>query len=100
MTRDYNYDLLTNKIKELTKNDSEIVKGIYKEIDKLSINLNSNKSDILFITMKEFIIEYGSLRKFTDQNIGNKVLQYFHYLSNLKDNEVIEMLNVLELTRQ
>ena len=100
MTRNYNYDLLTNKIKELTKNDSELVKGIYKEIDKLSINLNSNKSDILFITMKEFTVEYGSYRRFTNSNIGNMVLQYFHYLNNLKNNEVIEMLNFLELTRQ
>ena len=100
MYKNYNYELLSSKIKELEKANAELSKAIFKPIDKLSINLNSNKSDILFITMKEFIIEHGSYRKFTNSNIGNMVLQYFHYLSNLKDNEVIEMLNILELSKQ
>lgn len=100
MNKNNNYDLLTIKIKELTKNDSELVKGIYKEIDKLANILAGNKSNILFVTMKEFVREYGNINKFTDENIGNKVLQYFHYLTNLKTNEVIEMLNFLELCKQ
>ena len=100
MYKSYNYELLSSKIKELAKIDAELSKSIFKLIDKYSINLDSNKSDILFITMKEFILEYGNYRKFTNSNIGNMVLQYFHYLNNLKNNEVIEMLNFLELCKQ
>ena len=100
MYKNYNYELLSCKIKELEKANAELSKAIFKLVDKYSINLDSNKSDILFITMKEFTVEYGSYRRFTNSNIGNMVLQYFHYLNNLKNNEVIEMLNFLELTRQ
>lgn len=100
MYKNYNYNLLTTKIKELAMANAELSKAIFKLIDNLSININSDKSDILFITMKEFIAEHGNLRKFTDENVGNKVLQYFHYLGNLKVSEVIEMLNFLELCKQ
>ena len=100
MYKNYNYELLSSKIKELEKANAELSKAIFKLIDKYSIILDSNKSDILFITMKEFTVEHGSYRKFTNSNIGNMVLQYFHYLSNLKNNEVIEMLNFLELCKQ
>lgn len=100
MYKNYNYNLLTTKIKELAKANAELSKAIFKLIDNLSININSDKSDILFITMKEFVREYGNISKFTDENVGNKVLQYFHYLGNLKVSEVIEMLNFLELCKQ
>lgn len=100
MNKNYNYNLLATKIKEITNGNAELSKAIYKLIDQLSIDCRGNKSDILFITMKEFVREYGNISKFTDENVGNKVLQYFHYLGNLKVSEVIEMLNFLELCKQ
>ena len=85
-----NYDNLKTSIKEIFESDTEIAKGIKKIVKELSEDFQSNMQDVLFVTMKEFTNEYKS----------QSVLQYYHYLGRIERDELANMLNFLELTRQ
>lgn len=101
-----NYNRLATRIKGMTESNSELSKGIYKSIDKLTIECKANgyktnNQDVLFVTMKEYVLKQSATMKdFTSENINQLVLQYFHYLGSLKASEVVEMLNFLDLCRQ
>ena len=82
-------DLKTN-IKLAFEKDTEIAKGIKNLVKHLSEDFQSNMQDVLFVTMKEFTNEYQS----------QSVLQYYHYLGNVERDDLANMLNFLELTRQ
>ena len=85
-----NYRNLKNSIVRIFKDNTEIAKGIKNLIEHLSEDFQSNTQDVLFVTMKEFTNEYQS----------QSVLQYYHYLGNVERDELANMLNFLELTRQ
>lgn len=85
-----NYNNLKTSIKEIFKDNTEIAKGIKNLIEHLAEDFQSNTQDVLFVTMKEFTNEYKS----------QSVLQYYHYLGNVECDELANMLNSLELTRQ
>ena len=85
-----NYDNLKTSIKEIFKSDTEIAKGIKKIVKELSEDFQATMQDVLFVTMKEFTNEYQS----------QSVLQYYHYLGNIERDELANMLNFLDLTRQ
>ena len=82
-------DLKTN-IKLAFEKDTEISKGIKKALSELSKHFQATMQDVLFVTMKEFTNEYKS----------QSVLQYYHYLENIERDELANMLNFLDLTRQ
>ena len=85
-----NYDNLKTSIKEIFESDTEIAKGIKKIVKELSEDFQATMQDVLFVTMKEFTNEYQS----------QSVLQYYHYLGNIERDELANMLNFLDLTRQ
>lgn len=85
-----NYRNLKNSIVKIFKDNTEIAKGIKNLVEYLAEDFQSNTQDILFVTMKEFTNEYRS----------QSVLQYYHYLGNVERDELANMLNFLELTRQ
>ena len=85
-----NYDNLKTSIKEIFESDTEIAKGIKKIVKELSEDFQASTQDVLFVTMKEFTNDYKS----------ESVLQYYHYLGNVERDELANMLNFLELTRQ
>ena len=85
-----NYNNLKTSIKEIFKDNTEIAKGIKNLVEHLSEDFQSNTQDVLFVTMKEFTNEYQS----------QSVLQYYHYLGNIERDELANMLNFLDLTRQ
>ena len=84
------YNNLKTSIKEIFKDNTEIAKGIKNLVEHLSEDFQSNTQDVLFVTMKEFTNEYQS----------QSVLQYYHYLGNIERDELANMLNFLDLTRQ
>ena len=85
-----NYNNLKTSIKEIFKDNTEIAKGVQNLVEHLSEDFQSNTQDVLFVTMKEFTNEYQS----------QSVLQYYHYLGNIERDELANMLNFLDLTRQ
>ena len=85
-----NYDNLKTSIKKVFENNTEIAKGIKKIVKELSEDFQATMQDVLFVTMKEFTNEYQS----------QSVLQYYHYLGNIERDELANMLNFLDLTRQ
>ena len=85
-----NYDNLKTSIKKIFESDTEIAKGIKKIVKELSEDFQATMQDVLFVTMKEFTNEYQS----------QSVLQYYHYLGNIERDELANMLNFLDLTRQ
>ena len=85
-----NYNNLKTSIKEIFESDTEIAKGIKKIVKELSEDFQATMQDVLFVTMKEFTNEYQS----------QSVLQYYHYLGNIERDELANMLNFLDLTRQ
>ena len=85
-----NYDNLKTSINEIFESDTEIAKGIKKIVKELSEDFQATMQDVLFVTMKEFTNEYKS----------ESVLQYYHYLGNVERDELANMLNFLDLTRQ
>ena len=85
-----NYDNLKTSIEEIFESDTEIAKGIKKIVKELSEDFQATMQDVLFVTMKEFTNEYQS----------QSVLQYYHYLGNIERDELANMLNFLDLTRQ
>ncbi|AID40690.1 TPA: hypothetical protein PQC92_002970 [Staphylococcus aureus] len=84
------YNELKTNIKKIFKDNTEIAKGIKNMIDAFSENCQATKQDVLFVTMKEFTKEYQA----------SSVLQFYHYLGNIKRDEVVNMINFLELCRQ
>lgn len=85
-----NCNNLKNSIKEIFKDHTEIAKGIKNLIEHLAEDFQATMQDVLFVTMKEFTNEYRS----------QSVLQYYHYLGNVERDELANMLNFLELTKQ
>ena len=85
-----NYNNLKNSIKRIFEDNTAIAKGIKNLVEHLSEDVQSNTQDVLFVTMKEFTNEYQS----------QSVLQYYHYLGNIERDELANMLNFLDLTRQ
>ena len=85
-----NYSNLKSNITTIFENNTEIAKGIKNLVEHLSEDFQSNTQDVLFVTMKEFTNEYRS----------QSVLQYYHYLSNIESDDLANMLNFLDLTRQ
>lgn len=85
-----NYNNLKNSIGKIFKDRTEISKGIKNLIEHLAEDFQATIQDVLFVTMKEFTNEYRS----------QSVLQYYHYLGNVERDELANMLNFLELTRQ
>ena len=85
-----NYNNLKTSIVKIFKDNTEIAKGIKNLVEHLSEDFQSNTQDVLFVTMKEFTNEYQT----------QSVLQYYHYLGNIERDELANMLNFLELTRQ
>lgn len=85
-----NYSNLNTSIKEIFKDNTEIAKGIKNLVEHLAEDFQATIQDVLFVTMKEFTNEYNSA----------SVLQYYHYLGNVERDELANMLNFLDLTRQ
>lgn len=85
-----NYNNLKSSIKKAFESNTEIAKGVKKIVKELSEDFQATMQDVLFVTMKEFTNEYQS----------KSVLQYYHYLGNIKRDELANMLNFLALTRQ
>lgn len=85
-----NYNNLKNNIGKILKDNTEIAKGIKNLIVHLAEDFQATTQDVLFVTMKEFTNEYQT----------ESVLQYYHYLGNVERDELANMLNFLELTRQ
>ena len=85
-----NYNNLKNNITTIFKNNTEVAKGIKNSVEYLAEDFQANTQDVLFVTMKEFTNEYQS----------QSVLQYYHYLGNIESDELANMLNFLDLTRQ
>lgn len=85
-----NYNNLKTSIGKIFKSNTEIAKGIKSLAEHLAEDFQSTVQDVLFVTMKEFTDEYGS----------SSTLQYYHYLGNIERDELANMLNFLDLTRQ
>lgn len=85
-----NYNNLKTSIKEIFKDNTEIAKGVQKLVKHLAEDFEATIQDVLFVTMKEFTREYQS----------QSVLQYYHYLGNIERDDLANMLNFLDLTRQ
>ena len=85
-----NYNNLNASVEKVFKNNTEIAKGIKNLVKYLAEEFNSTVQDVLFVTMKEFTNIYQS----------QSVLQYYHYLGNIERDELANMLNFLDLTRQ
>ena len=85
-----NYDNLKTSIKEIFESDTEIAKGIKNLVEYLAEDFQATTQDVLLVTMKEFTNEYNS----------QSTLQYYHYLGNIERDELANMLNFLDLTRQ
>lgn len=87
---DKKYNNLNTSIKKVFENNTEIAKGIKNLVEYLAEDFQATTQDILLVTMKEFTNEYKS----------QSVLQYYHYLGNIERDELANMLNFLDLTRQ
>ena len=85
-----NYNNLNASVKKVFENNTEIAKGIKNLVEYLAEDFQATTQDVLFVTMKEFTNEYNS----------QSVLQYYHYLGNIERDELANMLNFLDLTRQ
>lgn len=85
-----NYSILKTSIEEIFKDNTEIAKSIKNLVEHLAEDFQATIQDVLFVTMKEFTNDYQS----------KSVLQYYHYLGNVERDELANMLNFLELTRQ
>lgn len=85
-----NYNNLKANVKKAFESNTEIAKGVKKVVKELSEDFQTNMQDVLFVTMKEFTNEYRS----------KSVLQYYHYLGDIERDELANMLNFLDLTRQ
>ena len=85
-----NYNNLKNNITTIFKNNTEVAKGVKNLLEYLAEDFQTSTQDVLFVTMKEFTNEYKS----------ESVLQYYHYLGNIERDELANMLNFLDLTRQ
>lgn len=85
-----NYNNLKNSIKRIFEGNTEIAKGVKNLVEYLAEDFQATIQDVLFVTMKEFTDEYNSA----------SVLQYYHYLGNIERDELANMLNFLDLTRQ
>ena len=85
-----NYNNLKNSVKKIFESNTEIAKGIKSLAEYLAEEFNSTVQDVLFVTMKEFTNEYRS----------SSALQYYHYLGAIERDELANMLNFLDLTRQ
>ena len=85
-----NYNNLKNNITTIFKNNTEVAKGVKNSLECLAEDFQASTQDVLFVTMKEFTNEYKS----------ESVLQYYHYLGNIERDELANMLNFLDLTRQ
>ena len=84
------YSDLKISIVKIFKSNTEIAKGIKNLAEYLAEDFQSTVQDVLFVTMKEFTNEYRS----------SSTLQYYHYLGNIERDELANMLNFLDLTRQ
>lgn len=87
---DKKYNNLNTSVKKVFENNTEIAKGIKNLVEYLAEDFQATTQDILLVTMKEFTNEYKS----------QSVLQYYHYLGNIERDELANMLNFLDLTRQ
>lgn len=85
-----NYSNLKNSIERIFKDNTEIAKGVKCLVEHLAEDFQATIQDVLFVTMKEFTNEYKS----------ESVLQYYHYLGAIERDELANMLNFLDLTRQ
>lgn len=85
-----NYSNLKNSIKRMFEDNTEIGKGVQNLVEHLAEDFQANMQDVLFVTMKEFTNEYQT----------GSALQYFHYLGSVERDDLANMLNFLELTRQ
>ena len=85
-----NYNNLKNNITTIFKNNTEVAKGIKNSVEYLAEDFQATVQDVLFVTMKEFTNEYKT----------ESTLQYYHYISNIEHDELANMLNFLDLTRQ
>lgn len=85
-----NYNNLKNSVKAIFESNTEIAKGIKNLVEHLAEDFQATIQDVLFVTMKEFTNEYQS----------QSVLQYYHYLGNVERDDLANMLNFLDLTRQ
>ena len=85
-----NYNNLKNSIKRIFEDNTAIAKGIKNSVEYLAEDFQATMQDVLFVTMKEFTNEYKT----------ESTLQYYHYISNIEHDELANMLNFLELTRQ
>ena len=85
-----NYNNLKTSIKEIFKNNTEIAKGVQNLVEHLAEDFQATIQDVLFVTMKEFTNEYKS----------QSVLQYYHYLGRIERDDLANILNFLDLTRQ
>ena len=85
-----NYNDLKNSIKKAFEDNTEISKGIKNLVEHLAEDFQATIQDVLFVTMKEFTNEYKS----------QSVLQYYHYLGKIERDDLANMLNFLDLTRQ
>ena len=85
-----NYNDLKNSIKKAFEDNTEISKGIKNLVEHLAEDFQATIQDVLFVTMKEFTNEYKS----------QSVLQYYHYLGRIERDDLANMLNFLDLTRQ
>ena len=87
---DKKYNNLYASIERIATNNTAISKGIKNLVEYLAEDFQATTQDILLVTMKEFTNEYKS----------QSVLQYYHYLGNIERDELANMLNFLDLTRQ
>ena len=87
---DKKYNNLNTSVKKVFENNTEIAKGIKNLVEYLAEDFQATTQDVLLVTMKEFTNEYKS----------QSVLQYYHYLGNIERDELANMLNFLDLTRQ
>ena len=85
-----NYNDWKNSIKKAFEDNTEISKGIKNLVEHLAEDFQATIQDVLFVTMKEFTNEYKS----------QSVLQYYHYLGRIERDDLANMLNFLDLTRQ
>lgn len=85
-------DQLVNNLKGIE--GSNLYKSIIKEVERLtteieSMNYKTNDQEIVFVTTTEFS------RSFCEMEI----LNYLHYISSLKNDDILEMLNFLNICK-
>lgn len=85
-------DQLLNNLKGIE--GSNLYKSIIKEVERLtteieSMNYKTNDQEIVFVTTTEFS------RRFCEM----ETLNYLHYISSLKNDDILEMLNFLNVCK-